>query len=51
MCPKLKQNICVIAGITPETIECLDGPCCYQKKYELCKLYIAEYMISAGIAA
>ncbi len=51
MCPKFKEDICEIAGIRPETIECLDGPCCYQKMYELCKLYIVEYMIGAGIAA
>jgi hypothetical protein len=51
VCPELNENICEIAGVRPDTIECLDGPCCYRKKYELCKLHIAEYTIGVGIAA
>jgi hypothetical protein len=50
VCPKFKEDVCEIAGIRPDTIECLDGPCCCRKMYESCKLYIVEYMIGAGIA-
>lgn len=51
VCPKFREEICEVAGIEPEMIECLDSRCCYKKMYEVCKLYIVDYMISAGIAA
>lgn len=48
MCPKFKDNICEVAGIEPQHVECVDENCCYKHapEYERCWLYIAELLIS-----
>lgn len=46
MCPKLKNGVCEVAGLEPEHVECVDGRHCYSGKWEWCKLYIVELLLS-----
>ncbi|MBI4688417.1 MAG: hypothetical protein HY756_11710 [Nitrospirae bacterium] len=45
MCPKLNNNICDIAGIEPDFIECADKKCCLSGKWERCWVYVVELLI------
>jgi len=47
MCPKVKDDVCEVAGVEPEYVECVDESCCYKNsEYERCRLYVAEYLIN-----
>jgi len=50
MCPKFKENICEVAGIEPQHVECVDENCCYKRasEYERCRLFIAELFLSSN---
>ena len=50
MCPKFKENICEVACIEPQHVECVDENCCYKRasEYERCRLFIAELFLSSN---
>lgn len=50
MCPRFKDNVCEVAGIKPDYVECVDSGSCYKDSgYERCRLYIVEYMLNNSI--
>ncbi|MGD0885570.1 MAG: hypothetical protein ABSA46_12000 [Thermodesulfovibrionales bacterium] len=50
MCPSFKTGICELAGIEPERLQCADKDSCLSGEWEKCKVVIAHYFISTGIA-
>jgi hypothetical protein len=46
MCPKLKQSVCEVVGLEPEHVECTDKRRCFSGKWEWCKLYMVELLLS-----
>jgi hypothetical protein len=49
MCPSFNRPICEVAGIEPERIQCADKNAC-QGEWEKCRVFIAQFFVSAGIA-
>jgi hypothetical protein len=50
MCPSLKNEICDVAGIEPERIQCADKRTCQLGEWEKCPVLIAQFFVSVGTA-
>jgi len=50
MCPRLKNQICDVAGIEPERIHCADERACQIGEWEKCPVLIAQFFVSVGTA-
>jgi hypothetical protein len=50
MCPNLKNQICDVAGIEPERINCADKTTCKMGQWEKCPVLIAQFFVSIGTA-
>jgi hypothetical protein len=50
MCPSFKSDICELADMKPRNIPCADSAFCMEGDWERCKIVIAQFFISTGMA-
>jgi hypothetical protein len=50
MCPSFKRQICEVAGIEPERIQCADKRTCQVGEFEKCPVFLSQFFVSAGMA-
>jgi hypothetical protein len=48
MCPEFNLGICKVVGIEPENVECADKNCCYNSRFETCRLYLIEMLMKCN---
>ena len=50
MCPSFKDEICELTEMKPGNIPCADSSSCKEGDWEKCKVVIAQFFISTGVA-
>ena len=50
MCPSFRDEICELTEMKPGNIPCADSSACREGDWEKCKIVIAQFFISTGVA-